>query len=131
MPILVFASLSLLVQRSSFHLGSRVMHSLAGVIDVAAVLALGPRAGAMVAASSGFAYLELSALRHRKLARRNLLEVPLFNAGHKALMALIGGMLFQAIDGPLPLQGGQDYGIPVIAQWGYPGISRGNHVFWL
>ena len=104
-PVLVFAGLSFLVQRSSFHLGSPVVHSLAGVIDVAAVLALGSVAGAAVAVLSGLVYLELMALRHRNLTRRHLIEVPLFNAGLKALMALLGGALYVRLNGPLPLSG--------------------------
>jgi serine phosphatase RsbU (regulator of sigma subunit) len=110
--ILVFAVLSLLVQRSSFHFGSPTVHSLAGVIDLAAVLALGPTAGATVAALSGLAYLELNALHQRRLSRRDLLATPLFNAGLKASMALLAGALFEAIAGPLPL-GSEG---PVLAQ---------------
>ena len=105
-PILVFTGLSLLVQRSSFHFGSPIVHSLAGVIDLAAVLALGPTSGAVVAALSGLAYLEASALRHQRLTRRDLLQIPLFNAGLKAFMAVLSGTLFQAIAGPL-LVGGE------------------------
>jgi sigma-B regulation protein RsbU (phosphoserine phosphatase) len=103
LPILVFTALSFLVQRASFHLGSPVVHSLAGVIDVSAVLALGPMAGALVAVLSGVAYLELNALRHNRLARRDLLELPLFNAGLKALMALIGGAVYLGLNGQNPL----------------------------
>ena len=103
LPILVFAVLSFLVQRASFHLGSPVVHSLAGVIDVSAVLALGPMAGAVVAVLSGVTYLELNALRRDKLGRRDLLELPLFNAGLKALMALIGGAVYLGLNGQIPL----------------------------
>lgn len=103
LTVLVFAALSFLVQRSSFHLGSPVVHSLAGVIDVAAILALGPAAAALVAVLSGTAYLESNALRRRKRSRRDLVEIPLFNAGLKALMALLGGMLYLQIGGTLPL----------------------------
>jgi serine phosphatase RsbU (regulator of sigma subunit)/signal transduction protein with GAF and PtsI domain len=105
LPILAFAALSLLIQRSSFHLGTPIVHSLAGVIDVAAVLALGPTSGAAVAALGGFTYLELNAIRHQRLTRRHLLEIPLFNAGLKASMALLGGALFELLAGPLPLSG--------------------------
>ncbi len=101
--ILVFAALSFLVQRSSFHLGSPVVHSLAGVLDLAAVLALGPMGGAAVAALSGLTYLELNALRHRRLDRYHLADIPLFNAGLKALMAFASGATFQGINGRLPL----------------------------
>lgn len=103
LPVLLFAGLSLLIQRSSFHFGSPIVHSLAGVIDLSAVLALGPSAGAVVAALSGLAYLGLSALRRQRFTRHDLLEIPLFNAGLKALMALLGGALYQALAGPLPL----------------------------
>jgi sigma-B regulation protein RsbU (phosphoserine phosphatase) len=103
-PILAFTGLSLLVQRSSFHFGTPVVHSLAGVIDLSAVLALGPTAGSMVAAASGLTYLELNALHHQRLTRRYLVEIPLFNAGLKASIALLGGVLFQALGGPLPLE---------------------------
>lgn len=103
MAIVVFAVLSFLVQRSSFHLGSPIVHSLAGVIDLAAVLALGPMAGAAVAVLSGLTYLELNALRHQRLDRYHLADIPLFNAGLKALMAFAAGATFQAINGQLPL----------------------------
>jgi serine phosphatase RsbU (regulator of sigma subunit)/putative methionine-R-sulfoxide reductase with GAF domain len=112
LPILLFAGLSFLVQRSSLHLGSPVVHSLAGVIDVAAVLALGPLGGATVAAISGLTYLELNALRHRNLTLRYLLAVPLFNAGLKVLIALLSGELFQLLDGSLPLGAGQPLSVP-------------------
>jgi serine phosphatase RsbU (regulator of sigma subunit)/putative methionine-R-sulfoxide reductase with GAF domain len=100
-PIVLFAALSFLVQRSSFHLGTPTLHSLAGVIDLAAVLALGPEGGAVVAAISGLAYLELNALRHGRLTRQALVELPLFNAGLKALLALAAGSLFQTLLGSL------------------------------
>jgi serine phosphatase RsbU (regulator of sigma subunit)/signal transduction protein with GAF and PtsI domain len=103
LPVLVFAVLSFLVQRASFHLGSPVVHSLAGVIDVSAVLALGPQAGALVAVLSGVAYLELNAIRHHRLGRRELLDLPLFNAGLKAIMALAGGAIYLELNGQIPL----------------------------
>jgi serine phosphatase RsbU (regulator of sigma subunit)/signal transduction protein with GAF and PtsI domain len=101
--ILIFAALSFLVQRTSFHLGSPMVHSLAGVIDVAALLALGRMPGAVVAVLSGTAYLLVSALRHERLERRDLVDVPLFNAGLKAMMALAGGSLYLALGATLPL----------------------------
>jgi sigma-B regulation protein RsbU (phosphoserine phosphatase) len=103
-PILIFTGLSLVIQRSSFHFGTPVVHSLAGVIELSAVLALGPTAGSMVAGASGLIYLESNALYHQRLTRRYLIETPLFNAGLKASIALLGGALFQALGGPLPLR---------------------------
>lgn len=103
--VLAFSVLSFLVQRSSFHLGSPAAHSLVGIIDVAALLALGPLGGAVVAVLSGLAYLALNALRHHRFTPRSLFQLPLFNAGLKALMALVGGALFVQLGGSLPLSG--------------------------
>ncbi len=102
-PVLLFSVLSLLVQRSSFHFDSRAVYSLAGIIDVAAVLSLGPVGGALSAVLGGLAYLELNALFRRKLSRRHLIEIPLFSAGGKALMALLGGLAYLRLDGPVPM----------------------------
>jgi serine phosphatase RsbU (regulator of sigma subunit)/putative methionine-R-sulfoxide reductase with GAF domain len=102
LAILIFAALSVLVQRSSFHLNTAARHSLAGVIDVASILALGPVAGSVVAAGSGLAYLELRALRHGDITRRDLLDTPLFNAGLKALTALVAGSLYVRLGGIVP-----------------------------
>ncbi|MCL7454140.1 MAG: GAF domain-containing protein [Anaerolineae bacterium] len=101
--VLVFAAVSFLVQRSSFHLGSPMVHSLAGVIDVAALLALGRVPGAAVAVLSGTVYLVLNALRHRRSEWRQFIDIPLFNAGLKSWMALLGGSLFLGLGAELPL----------------------------
>jgi sigma-B regulation protein RsbU (phosphoserine phosphatase) len=103
LPVLLFATLSFLVQRTSFNLGSPVVHSLAGVIDLAAVLALGPTSGALVTVLSGATCLELSAVARGSLTRRHMVEIPLFNAGLKAIMALVVGSLYVRLNGPLPL----------------------------
>ncbi len=103
LPILLFSALSLLVRCSGFHLDSHIEYNLAGAIDVAAVLTLGPVGGALVAVLSGAVCLELYALRHRKLSRRHLIEIPLFNTGLKALMALLGGIVYLQLDGLVPL----------------------------
>jgi serine phosphatase RsbU (regulator of sigma subunit)/putative methionine-R-sulfoxide reductase with GAF domain len=110
--VLIFAGLSFLVQRSSLHLRAPVVHSLAGVIDLAAVMALGPTGGAAVAAISGLIYLELNALRRRPLASRSLIEIPIFDAGLKALVALVSGGILKALDVPLPLAPGELLSIP-------------------
>jgi serine phosphatase RsbU (regulator of sigma subunit)/signal transduction protein with GAF and PtsI domain len=97
--ILAFALLSFLAQRSTFHLGTPALHSLVGVIDLAAVLALGPAAGACAAALSGFLYLELYALRRRRVSALSLLPTPLFVAGLKAAMALVTGWILFGLGG--------------------------------
>ncbi len=108
-PILLFSVLSILVQRSTFHLGTPVAHSLAGVIDFGAVLSLGPEGGGVVAALSGLTYLELSALHRRRMTREALLELPLFNAGLKALLALVSGSLFQKLVATISGPGGSRF----------------------
>jgi serine phosphatase RsbU (regulator of sigma subunit)/putative methionine-R-sulfoxide reductase with GAF domain len=54
---------------------------------------------------SGVTYLELNALRRDRLGRHDLLDLPLFNAGLKALMALIGGAVYIGLNGQIPLLG--------------------------
>jgi serine phosphatase RsbU (regulator of sigma subunit)/putative methionine-R-sulfoxide reductase with GAF domain len=95
--VLAFAALSVPVQRSSSHLTSG--RSLSGLIDLAAVLSLGAGNGAAVAALSGFTYLTLSTLRRRGLSFRELVVLPVFDCGLKALMALFAGWLFGALLG--------------------------------
>jgi serine phosphatase RsbU (regulator of sigma subunit)/putative methionine-R-sulfoxide reductase with GAF domain len=103
LPILAFAALSLIIQRVSFHVGSPSIHGLSGVVDIAAILALGPLNGAFVASLSSAAYLEYEALYCRRLSRYHLVELPLFSAGLKAWLALLGAMVFLELDGPLPI----------------------------
>ncbi len=98
LTLLIFAILSFLIQRSSFHLSSPIVRSLAGVIDLAAVLALGPASGAAVAALSGSAYLVLNALRRRQLGAYRLIQLPLFVAGLKSWIALLVGALLSALN---------------------------------
>jgi serine phosphatase RsbU (regulator of sigma subunit)/putative methionine-R-sulfoxide reductase with GAF domain len=103
LPIIAFAVLSLIVQRSTFYPAPPFTHSFSGVIDVAAVLALGPISGALVASLSSFAHFELHALYHRKLSYHHLVELPLFSAGLKAWLALLVGTIFVGLNGPLPI----------------------------
>jgi serine phosphatase RsbU (regulator of sigma subunit)/putative methionine-R-sulfoxide reductase with GAF domain len=102
-PVLLFSVISLLVQRSSFHLGSHVVYNLSGIINVGAVLTLGPVGGALAAVLSGVTYRELNAVCQRKLSRRHLIEIPLFGAGLEALMALLGGIAYLYLGGPVPM----------------------------
>ncbi|UCC64321.1 MAG: GAF domain-containing protein [Anaerolineae bacterium] len=101
--LLFFFLLSLTVKRSGFHVAPEISHSLVGVVDVSAMLIFGPVAGGWVAAFSGGLYLLLNALRHGRWQRRALVELPLLNAGLKALMALVSGAIYQWAGGQLPL----------------------------
>jgi len=101
--VLFFILLSMAVKRSGFHMVSRLSHSLVGIVDVAAILVFGPTIGGWVAALSGGLYLFLNALRRGRRYRRLLLELPVFYAGLRALMALVSGAFYQLAGGALPL----------------------------
>jgi serine phosphatase RsbU (regulator of sigma subunit)/signal transduction protein with GAF and PtsI domain len=98
-----FFVLSLAVKRSGFYVASQISHSLVGVVDVSVILIFGPVAGGWVAALSGGTYLFLNALRRGRRQRRTMVEVPLFNGGLKALMALVSGTIYRMGGGEFPL----------------------------
>lgn len=105
--LLLFVALSFLVKRSGFHVApgdrrahpSEVNHSLAGIVDIAALLVYGPLFGGWVAAISDFLCLEFNALRHRPRSFQANLEAPLFHSGFKALVALASGAIYQELGG--------------------------------
>jgi serine phosphatase RsbU (regulator of sigma subunit)/putative methionine-R-sulfoxide reductase with GAF domain len=76
---------------------------MAGVVDVAAILALGSTGGAVVAALSGFAHLLLDLTAYRELTLRHWVRIPFFGAGLRALMVLLSGELYRGLGGVLPL----------------------------
>lgn len=99
LPLAYFLLLSFLVKYFGFRAAPDVTHSLGGVVDVAALLTLGTVAGGWVAALSSLLYSEYRARQRRLATPRTILEVPLFNGGLKALLALAGGALYQALGG--------------------------------
>ncbi len=101
-PLTFFVALSFILKRAGFHVAPEITHSLVGVIDLAAVLSFGPILGAWVAALSGFFYLFLNALRREKYTFRNLLELPLFNAGLKIAMAYASAHAYTWFGGAFP-----------------------------
>jgi hypothetical protein len=80
-PLLLFSVLSLIIKRFGVHVARDVTHSLVGVVDLAAVLALGPVVGAWAGVLSGLVYLELHAVRHRLFSWRFMGEHPCSAAG--------------------------------------------------
>jgi hypothetical protein len=103
-PLAFFAGLSLSVKRAGFHVAPQVTHSLVGIVDLAAVFVFGPTQGAWVAATSGFSYLLATAYRRGRLTRRELFEIPLFNAGLKIGMAYASTLLYRGLGGSYPLE---------------------------
>ncbi len=99
LPLAFFAALSFVLKRAGFHAAPEVTHSLVGIIDLAAVLAFGPILGAWVAATSGFFYLFLNAVRRGQHMFRNLALIPIFNAGLKIGMAYASTHLYLLFGG--------------------------------
>jgi len=99
LPLAVFAALSFILKRAGFHAAPEVTHSLVGIVDLAAVFIFGPLPGAWVAATSGFFYLFLNAWRRDKHTIRELVEIPIFNAGLKIGMAYASSHLYLMFGG--------------------------------
>lgn len=108
LPILFFILLSFIVKRAGVHSGPDTLHSLVGIVDLAAVFIFGPLPGAWVPAMSSLLYVLVNNLEYRRHSLIGLLETPLFNAGLRALMGIASGAVFVALGGTLPPQ---DYGI--------------------
>lgn len=102
-PLAFFAVLSLSCKRAGFHVAPQVTHSLVGIVDLAAVFVFGPIQGAWVAATSGFSYLFATAYRRGRHTRRDLFEIPVFNAGLKIGMAYASTLLYRGLGGSYPL----------------------------
>ncbi len=98
-PLAFFAALSFILKRAGFHAAPEVTHSLVGIVDLAAVFIFGPLPGAWVGASSGFVYLFLNAWRRNKHSFRELIEIPIFNAGLKIGMAYASSHLYLTFGG--------------------------------
>jgi serine phosphatase RsbU (regulator of sigma subunit)/signal transduction protein with GAF and PtsI domain len=104
-----FILLSVIIKRAGFHIAPNVTHSLVGMVDLAALLLFGPVTGGLVASLSELAYLLLRAFRHQKRPWAEMLELTLFNAGLKSVMALASGWLYvQAGGGALEQLGPHD-----------------------
>ncbi len=104
-PLAFFAALSIIVKRAGFHVAPEVTHSLVGIVDLASVFVFGPVLGAWVAASSGFAYLFLTAVRRDRYDVEDLLVTPLFNAGLKIGMAFASTRVYMWLGGTFAPRG--------------------------
>jgi len=101
-PLAAFTALSFVIKRFGFHTAGDLKNSLVGVVDFAAVLALGPTLASWVAGTSGLAYLEFRTPRHREFSWRSMGEHHVvFSSGHRALMALACGALYLRLGGPV------------------------------
>lgn len=97
----IFMLLSAVVKRTGFRVTTDVSHSLVNMVDVAALLVLGPLGGAVVAGVSSIFNLQFATLRRGSRDWRDLIDLPLFDGGVKALLALAGGSYYLQMGGVL------------------------------
>ncbi len=102
LPILFFILLSFIVKRAGVYSHPDTLHSLVGIVDLAAIFIFGPVPGAWVPALSSLFYILINNLEYRRRDFVRTLESPLFNAGLKALMGLVCGAVFLNLGGKLP-----------------------------
>jgi serine phosphatase RsbU (regulator of sigma subunit)/putative methionine-R-sulfoxide reductase with GAF domain len=102
-PLLLFTLLSIGVKRLGFRVTQEVTHSLVGVVDLAALLVLGPLGGGLVAACSGaLCQVFCSLLPPRQPWPKIALLVP-FTSGLNMLMAFGAARVYQLCGGVFPL----------------------------
>ncbi len=102
LPILFFILLSFIVKRAGVYSGPDTLHSLVGIVDLAAIFIFGPVQGAWVPALSSLLYILVNNFEYGRRNLLALLESPIFNAGLKALMGLGAGTAFITLGGQLP-----------------------------
>lgn len=108
LPILFFILLSFIVKRAGVYSGPDTLHSLVGIVDLAAIFIFGPMPGAWVPSMSSLLYILVNNLQYGRRSPIALLESPIFNAGVKVLMGIASGSVFIALGGTLPPN---DFGI--------------------
>lgn len=98
--IILFGALALAVDALSFRLPTADVYSLAGVVLVAASLALGPRAGALIALTEGIlSGIILSYIYGRPASFYLLVARPLMRGGVRATGLLAGAALASLVTG--------------------------------
>lgn len=102
LPILFFILLSFIVKRAGVYSHPDTLHSLVGIVDLAAIFIFGPVPGAWVPALSSLFYILINNLEYRRRDLLRTLESPIFNAGLKALMGIACGAVFLNLGGTLP-----------------------------
>lgn len=97
----IFALLSLGVKRAGFRVAAEVTHSLVNVVDVAALLLLGPIGGAIVAVLSTILHVQISFYRRGSRTWNEMVDLPLFDGAVKVLTALAAGYAYLNLGGTL------------------------------
>ena len=99
--LLTFLLLSLAVKRAGFRVAPNVTHSLAGVVDIAALLIFGPAAAGWTAGLSSMLHSVGVYLRHRDTSRRRAASQAAFSFGLKVCMAFGAVQLYLRLGGSL------------------------------
>ncbi|MGB8644579.1 MAG: SpoIIE family protein phosphatase [Anaerolineae bacterium] len=102
LPLAVFVLLSFIVKRAGVYAGPETLHSLVGIVDLAAIFLFGPAPGAWVPAVSSLLFVTVGALERERTSSRSLIESSLGNTGLKALMGVATGGIYLALGGPIP-----------------------------
>ncbi len=102
LPILFFILLSFIVKRAGVYSHPDTLHSLVGIVDLAAIFIFGPVPGAWVPALSSLFYILINNLEYGRRDLIRTIESPIFNAGLKAFMGLVCGSVFLRLGGALP-----------------------------
>ncbi len=102
LPLVFFILLSFIVKRAGVYSHPDTLHSLVGIVDLAAIFIFGPVPGAWVPAFSSLFYILINNLEYGPRSPVRALESPLFNAGLKAFMGLVCGNVFLYLGGHLP-----------------------------
>jgi serine phosphatase RsbU (regulator of sigma subunit)/putative methionine-R-sulfoxide reductase with GAF domain len=102
LPLAFFIILSFIVKRAGVYAGFDTLHSLVGIVDLAAIFIFGPVPGAWVPAVSSLLFIVINALQHERRLRPALVESALVSAGIKAVMGLTSGKVFLALGGTIP-----------------------------
>nr|MBA3534627.1 GAF domain-containing protein [Ardenticatenales bacterium] len=97
----IFVVLSWLVKRAGFRIIAEVTHSLVNVVDVGALLLLGPLGGAIVGSLSSMLHLQFSLLRRGSWRGHEFFDLPLFDGAVKMILALAGGTFYLQAGGIL------------------------------
>ncbi|MGE5141544.1 MAG: GAF domain-containing protein, partial [Rudaea sp.] len=102
LPLASFILLSFIVKRAGVHVGPDTLHSLVGIVDLAAIFIFSPIPGAWVPALSSLLYVVVAWVQEDKHEVRDLIESGIGNSGARGLLGLLSGWVYIALGGPVP-----------------------------
>lgn len=102
LPLLFFIVLSLIVKRAGVYSAPDTLHSLVGIVDLAAVFIFAPLPGAWVPTLSSLFYVLFNNLERGRQSPLELFESSVFYSGLRGLIGLASGAIYVALGGTLP-----------------------------